>query len=62
MQSIRDYFLEKHSKGIGLANVNSRLKLFFGQKYGISIESEYEHYTKIRLCIPIINEGGKEYV
>ena len=58
----RDYFLEKHSKGIGLANVNSRLKLFFGQKYGISIESEYEHYTKIRLCIPIINEGGKEYV
>ena len=58
----RDYFLEKHSKGIGLANVNSRLKLFFGQKYGLSIESEYEHYTKIRLCIPIISEVENEHV
>lgn len=58
----RDYFLEKHSKGIGLANVNSRLKLFFGQKYGLMIESEYEHYTKITLCIPIISKGENAHV
>ena len=58
----RDYFLEKHSKGIGLANVNSRLKLFFGQKYGLSVESEYENYTKMKLCIPIISKGENEHV
>lgn len=58
----RDYFLEKHSKGIGLANVNSRLKLFFGQKYGLRIESEYERYTKIKLCIPIITKEENKHV
>ena len=48
-----EYLLTKHRKGIGLENVNGRIKLFFGQQYGLSIESEYENYTKIKLKIPI---------
>lgn len=48
-----DYLRGDEQKSIGLANVNGRIKLFFGQAYGLSVESEYEHYTKMRLRIPI---------
>lgn len=48
-----DYLLLRHRKGIGLENVNGRIKLFFGQQYGLSIESVYESYTKVQLTIPI---------
>ncbi len=48
-----DYLLLKHRRGIGLENVNKRIKLFFGQQYGLRVESEYEHYTKMILTIPI---------
>lgn len=48
-----DYLLMRHRKGIGLENVNGRIKLFFGQQYGLTMESEYESYTKIKLTIPI---------
>ncbi|WP_069998006.1 cache domain-containing sensor histidine kinase [Cellulosilyticum sp. I15G10I2] len=48
-----DYLLMRHRKGIGLENVNGRIKLFFGQQYGLTIESEYESYTKIKLTIPV---------
>jgi len=48
-----DYLLMGRRKGIGLENVNGRIKLFFGQQYGLTMESEYESYTKIKLTIPI---------
>lgn len=47
-----DYLLKKSRRGIGLENVNRRIKLFFGNQYGLSIESKYEHYTKVHLIIP----------
>ena len=30
----------KRGSGIGVKNVNERIKLYFGEKYGLSIESE----------------------
>ncbi len=48
-----DYILGDNRKSIGLANVNGRVKLFFGMKYGLQVESEYEVYTKMKLYIPI---------
>ena len=48
-----DYILGDNRKSIGLANVNGRVKLFFGMEYGLQIESEYEVYTKMKLYIPI---------
>lgn len=44
----------KHS--IGMANVNSRIKLFYGQKYGISIQSEPGEGTSVILKIRNIHE------
>lgn len=38
--------------GIGVANVNRRLKLAYGNQYGISVESEKGIYTKVLVRIP----------
>lgn len=37
--------------GIGVANVNNRLKLVYGKPCGIKIESEKNSYTRITICI-----------
>ena len=49
-----DYLLGTNRRSIGLVNVNGRIKLFFGQAYGLQLESVYESYTKMKLHIPII--------
>ena len=36
----------------GLYNVNERIKLFYGEEYGISIESEYDRGTKVVIRLP----------
>ncbi|WP_315117274.1 sensor histidine kinase [uncultured Clostridium sp.] len=41
----------------GLYNINERLKLAFGEKYSIVIESKFEIGTKVLLKIPVISEG-----
>lgn len=38
--------------GIGVANVNRRLKLTYGAKCGLSVESEKGQYTRISVHIP----------
>lgn len=45
---------------IGLVNVNKRLKLNFGEEYGIEIESKVNEYTTVRIILPIIINLGEE--
>lgn len=40
------------SFGVGLKNVNDRIKLFYGNQYGIVIEAEEHSYTKMILKLP----------
>ena len=40
------------SVGIGVKNVNDRLKIYFGDKYGISIKSELDEGTEVTVRIP----------
>ena len=47
-------------KGIGLRNVNARIKNFYGQEYGIQIESCREEYTLILIRIRKMAEAGEE--
>jgi two-component system sensor histidine kinase YesM len=42
------------SKGIGMVNVNSRVKLYYGSKYGLSITSIPGVETLIRVHIPAV--------
>ncbi|MEG1061307.1 MAG: sensor histidine kinase [Oscillospiraceae bacterium] len=46
--------------GIGLKNVNERIKLYFGDEYGVSIESELDVGTCITLHLPAIPYGQAE--
>jgi len=39
--------------GYGINNVNQRIKLYYGQEYGLAIESEYLHGTRVSLIIPL---------
>lgn len=40
--------------GVGVQNVNNRIKLRFGPEYGLQIESEPDEGTMMRICIPYI--------
>ncbi len=40
--------------GIGLVNVNKRIKLNFGNEYGLKIESQYNFGTTVKIVLPII--------
>lgn len=45
------------SKGIGVKNVNDRLKIYFGEEYGITIDSELDVGTTVTIKIPKIEKG-----
>lgn len=42
--------------GIGLNNINSRIKLFYGSQYGIELNSIVNMGTFITICVPIIEK------
>lgn len=46
--------------GIGIKNVNDRIKIYFGEKYGIQIESELDEGTCVTICMPKVREGDYE--
>jgi sensor histidine kinase YesM len=44
----------EEKKRIGIKNVKDRIQLMYGPDYGLWIESEYLHYTEVRLEIPLV--------
>ena len=49
--------LGEDGTGIGLANVNARLKNYYGEEYGIVVESQYGSFTCIHIRIKRNKEG-----
>jgi two-component system sensor histidine kinase YesM len=49
----------KKKSSIGLMNINSRLKIRFGDKYGIYINSKENSGTIVKIKIPILKDGVK---
>ena len=45
--------------GIGIKNVNDRIKIYFGEEYGLSITSELDEGTCVKIRMPKI--GDKDY-
>ena len=43
----------KKGKSVGLDNVNRRIKLFYGEQYGLIIESQKNVFTKVIVTIPM---------
>ena len=46
--------IHKHGSGVGLVNVNNRIRLLFGKDYGLIIESEPDEWTTISIRIPAV--------
>jgi len=42
--------------GIGIRNVDERIKLYFGEKYGIAIQSIPHMYTTVEITLPAVGE------
>lgn len=47
--------IEKKSSGIGLKNVNERIQLYFGKRYGLEIYSEPDEGTTVRIHMPCVD-------
>lgn len=43
--------------GIGIKNVNDRIKIYFGEEYGLTIQSELDEGTKVTISMPKITEN-----
>ena len=61
------HIFERHkvnyrSNGVGVYNVQKRLKLYYGNDYGITYESEKGMGTKAVITIPKVQEGSHEKV
>ena len=44
--------VNQESKGYGLKNVNDRIRIFYGEDYGIEIRSKAGEDTRIQIRIP----------
>lgn len=55
-----EYSSKKKFSKIGLYNVNKRIKLEFGEAYGVEIMAEAQKYSRVHVEIPVIIETGEE--
>lgn len=39
--------------GVGMKNIKERIELYYGEKYGLRVESEYRKGTKVTVTLPI---------
>lgn len=51
----------KNNRSIGLKNINSRIKLYYGNEYGIHISSAKNVGTRVELKLPLAGSGKSEY-
>jgi two-component system sensor histidine kinase YesM len=47
-------------EGFGLANVNKRIKLYYGPEYGLAVESQYHQGTRVTVSIPLRQNSEPE--
>lgn len=49
-------------RGIGVFNVNERLRLLYGESYGVSFHSQVGHYTKATIIFPMQTDTGESKI
>jgi sensor histidine kinase YesM len=57
-EQCREILQKDHSDrtGIGIKNVNDRIKIYFGDEYGLKIESELDEGTVVIIRMPKVKE------
>ena len=56
----KDFVPSKKGSGIGVKNVNERIKRYFGSEYGLKVESEPDEGTKITIHLPAVVYGEND--
>lgn len=51
---------ESNVHGLALKNVQNRIKMYYGDKYGLEIYSEEGKYTKVVLLLPYVKGDNKD--
>ncbi|OPJ63539.1 cache domain-containing sensor histidine kinase [Clostridium oryzae] len=49
-------------KSIGLINVHNRIKLYYGERYGLKILSKYMEGTQVYIYLPVKGDEGVKYI
>jgi two-component system sensor histidine kinase YesM len=60
LEKVKKGEIKTRGQGIGLSNIDERIRLTFGQQYGVSIESQPNRGTKIIILLPY--NRGEEHV
>jgi two-component system sensor histidine kinase YesM len=57
MLSASTHLMEKSNPSIGIINVHDRIRMNYGEDYGITVYSELGKGTEVRMEIPLLKEG-----
>lgn len=60
METDTGTLVNRVDRGIGLRNVNARIKNFYGKEYGLMVESERGSYTKVIMKIRTLEKWERE--
>lgn len=60
LEKVKKGEIKTRGQGIGLSNIDERIKLLFGSQYGVTIESQPNNGTKILILLPY--KRGEEHV
>ncbi|WP_083180315.1 sensor histidine kinase [Paenibacillus yonginensis] len=52
---------ESNTYGIGLRNVQERIRLFYGKEYGLQVFSEQGKFTRVEIILPKVMLTGRVY-
>lgn len=64
LEQLEELFHQQHNvsklrfSGIGIHNVQERIRMRFGQEYGLTIRSRLNHYTRVDITLPHIKKEG----
>ena len=54
LTKVQDYTKKRRRSNIGLYNINRRIKLNYGEQYGLEVLSTYGEGTMVRVTFPVI--------
>ena len=64
-KQLEELLLTRHNtskmrfSGIGIHNVNERIRMRFGEKYGLHISSRLGAYTRVDILLPCVKKEGE---
>lgn len=59
-RKVQNYTRERHTSSIGLYNINRRIKLNYGEEYGLQIYSTPGEGTKVSVLLPVLYEEATQ--